>query len=137
MSILDKMPNHFRWALFIPYFFLTYIVLNKVLSFALMPIFGPYDEKVSFTFVAYQLYLNILSTAIAIISSAFVAPKYRRKIAIAFVIMIVLYFIANLLFMTEGDILVQNWRLLFSMVTMLIGGIWGIRVVFRKTEIQA
>ncbi|MBP2079107.1 hypothetical protein [Oceanobacillus polygoni] len=133
LSLIDKLPNYFRWILFIPFFFITYYLFNKVLSFSLAPVFGLYDENDPFTFIAYNLYLNTISTALAIICSAFFAPKLRRIVARSLVLFIALYFLAHIPFIATGSLQISVWKLLFSMLTMLLGGFWGLRVVYRKT----
>ena len=85
LSLINKLPNYFRWMLFIPLFFVSYLLFNKFLSFSLTPVFGLYDENDPFTFIAYNLYLNTISTALAIICSAFFAPKLRRIVALSLV----------------------------------------------------
>lgn len=133
LSLIDKLPNYFRWILFIPLFFVTYLLFNKFLSFSLAPVFGLYDENDPFIFIAYNLYLNTISTALAIICSAFFAPKLRRVVALSLVLFIALYFLAHIPFIVTGLLQMAIWKLLFSMLTMLLGGIWGVRVVYRKT----
>ena len=133
LSLIDKLPNYFRWMLFIPLFFVSYLLFNKFLSFSLTPVFGLYDENDPFTFIAYNLYLNTISTALAIICSAFFAPKLRRIVALSLVLFIALYFLAHFPFIVTGLLHMAIWKLLFSMLTMLLGGFWGVRVVYRKT----
>ena len=133
LSLINKLPNYFRWMLFIPLFFVSYLLFNKFLSFSLTPVFGLYDENDPFTFIAYNLYLNTISTALAIICSAFFAPKLRRIVALSLVLFIALYFLAHFPFIVTGLLHMAIWKLLFSMLTMLLGGFWGVRVVYRKT----
>ncbi|MBR3118941.1 MULTISPECIES: hypothetical protein [Oceanobacillus] len=133
LSLINKLPNYFRWMLFIPLFFVSYLLFNKFLSFSLTPVFGLYDENDPFTFIAYNLYLNTISTALAIICSAFFAPKLRRIVALSLVLFIALYFLAHIPFILSGLLHMAIWKLLFSMLTMLLGGFWGVRVVYRKT----
>lgn len=136
MDFFDNWKPIWRWLLFIPLFFITYILLNLLNSFSFGRYFGPYDESSIFSFVFYRFYIDTICLGASIVVSSMCIPKGKIVIASIYLAIIIMMFGFSLSAILLDATYYPTWKLIYSSVTTILGGVGGLIYVISLSKSQ-
>ena len=134
MDMFDSWKPIWRWLLFLPVFFFTYFVLNILNSISFGWFFGPYDESSVFNFMFYRFYLDTICLGVSIVASSLCIPKGKIILASTYLAIILIVFGLTLSAILMNTTYYPTWKMIFSSLTIIAGGIGGLVYVISLTK---
>lgn len=134
MDFFDNWKPIWRWVLFIPLFFFTYIVLNVLNSFTIGNYLGPYDESSIFSFIFYRFYMDTVCLGASIVISSLCIPKGKIITASIYLAIILVLFGLTLSAMLNNTSYYPTWKLIYSSITIILGGVGALLYVINSTK---
>jgi hypothetical protein len=136
MNFFDNWKPIWRWLFFIPSFFITYLLLYFLNMISLSRFIGPYDESSFFSFIFYRFYLDTISIGASVIVSSLCVPKGRIVIASIYLGIMLLLFGSSLPIILSNSSYYPTWKLVYSLLTTLTGGIGALILVIAHVKEQ-
>jgi hypothetical protein len=137
MNYFDNWKPVWRWVLFIPTFFVVYLLLYIINMLTLSRYFGPYDESSFFSFIYYRFFLDTICLGASIIVSCMCIPKCKILLASIYLGIILILFGFSIFSMIYITSYFPTWKLIYSSLTILVGGIGAlVFVIILQSEEQ-
>lgn len=134
MTYFDNWKPIWRWLLFIPLFFVTYLLLNLLNTISLGRYIGAYDESSIFNFAFYRFYIDTVCLGASIVVSSMCIPKGKIVVASIYLAIILIIFGLSLSAILYNTTYYPIWKLIYSSITTILGGVGGLIYVITLTK---